>query len=224
VFRHRARGPALLVRTQAMTIRRIPRARCSIRCCFVAALISAGCGETDARPPQWAFIAPAIIAPNCATASCHSRGAAEAGLDLSEPDVAYRSLFLQTAQFRIPASPTIPPECKLDKGAMVCRTGRAIVVPCHPDHSRLVNMLRGRGAQRMPPDRPLPIGDIELIEQWILQGAKQDPSDLTPSCGGAVAPDAGPRPSVDAAQTVDARSSAVFDTGTFSIQDAPGGG
>ncbi len=189
------------------------RAFCSTLCCFVALSTGVGCGETDTRPPQWAFIALAIIAPNCATASCHSRGAAEAGLDLSEPDVAYKSLFTQTAQFRIPASPVIPPECKIDKGTMVCRTGRAIVVPCSPDQSRLINMLRGRGAQRMPPDRPLPIGDIELIERWILQGAKQDPSDLTPSCGGAVAPDAGPRPTVDAAQTFDAGS----------VQDATGG-
>jgi len=222
VFRHRPCCAALLVRAQTMTNQN-PRAFCSTLCCFVASLIGIGCGETDARPPQWAFIAPAIIAPNCATASCHSKGAAESGLDLSEPDVAYHSLFAQTAQFRIPVSPTVPPECKLDKGAMVCRTGRVLVVPCSPDQSRLVNMLRGRGAQRMPPDRPLPIGDIELIERWILQGAKQNPSDLTPSCGGAVAPDAGARPSVDAAPTVDARSGAVVDTGMTAVQDAPGG-
>jgi hypothetical protein len=32
-------------------------------------------------------------------------------------------------------------------------------------------MLRARGATRMPPDRPLPEADIELVEQWILNGA-----------------------------------------------------
>ena len=32
-------------------------------------------------------------------------------------------------------------------------------------------MLRAQGAARMPPDRPLPEADIELVERWILNGA-----------------------------------------------------
>jgi hypothetical protein len=34
-------------------------------------------------------------------------------------------------------------------------------------------MLRGRNAPLMPPDRPLNEADIQLIENWILNGAKR---------------------------------------------------
>jgi hypothetical protein len=37
----------------------------------------------------------------------------------------------------------------------------------------VVNMLRARDAPRMPPDRPLPEADIELVERWILNGAAE---------------------------------------------------
>jgi hypothetical protein len=37
-----------------------------------------------------------------------------------------------------------------------------------------VQMLRARGARRMPPDRPLPEADIRLVERWILAGAVND--------------------------------------------------
>ena len=36
-------------------------------------------------------------------------------------------------------------------------------------------MLRARAAPRMPPDRPLPEADIQLIETWILDGAREAP-------------------------------------------------
>jgi len=166
-----------------------------------ASLVPA-CGETDARAADWSLIAPAIIAPNCATASCHSRAAAEAGLDFSDPDIAYTSLFSQSAEVFMPASAVVPPNCKPARGGMLCRTPRTLVSPCMPDASRLVNMLRGRGAQRMPPDRPLPIADIELIERWISQGAKKSLSDRLPGCSNAIVPDAAP-PTVDVG-TVDA--------------------
>jgi hypothetical protein len=35
-------------------------------------------------------------------------------------------------------------------------------------------MLRADGAERMPPDRPMAESDIQLIERWILNGAKND--------------------------------------------------
>jgi hypothetical protein len=46
-----------------------------------------------------------------------------------------------------------------------------MVIPYNPEQSRLVNVLRGRGASLMPPDRPLPEADIRLIERWIRAGA-----------------------------------------------------
>ena len=45
------------------------------------------------------------------------------------------------------------------------------MTPYDPAGSRVVNMLRARNAPRMPPDRPLPEPDIELVERWILNGA-----------------------------------------------------
>jgi hypothetical protein len=35
-------------------------------------------------------------------------------------------------------------------------------------------MLRARGANRMPPDRPFAEADIALVEEWILRGARND--------------------------------------------------
>ena len=47
------------------------------------------------------------------------------------------------------------------------------MTPYDPAGSRVVNMLRARDAPRMPPDRPLPEADIELVERWILNGAPE---------------------------------------------------
>jgi hypothetical protein len=105
----------------------------------------AGCGGADNRPPRWSFIAPTIIEPSCATASCHAAVAQRAGVALDPPDTAYQTL-----------------------------VGRSFVIPGHPEESELVALLRAQGSQRMPPDFPLPEVDIELIEQWITMGAGPD--------------------------------------------------
>jgi hypothetical protein len=51
---------------------------------------------------------------------------------------------------------------------------RAIVNAFNPNESRVVHMMRATGTRRMPPDRPLAEADIRLIEQWILNGARND--------------------------------------------------
>lgn len=163
---------------------------------WLAACAALGaCELEDARPPEWAFIAPVVLAPNCATASCHSRAAAVGGLDLSEPDRAYRGLTEQRAEFPA-AGPSSDPGCRATETGMRCTSNRPLVSPCHPDQSRIVNMLHGRGAARMPPDRPLPLADVMLIERWILLGAKRRPGDPAPSC--AVAPASGSDAATDA--------------------------
>lgn len=122
------------------------------------------CGGDDGRPETWSYIAPAIIGPNCATASCHSPGAAVAGLDLSTAKASFMGLRGQRL-------PTLPDP----KDKSVKREGlRPMVLPYNPDQSRLVNMLRARGAKRMPPNRPLAEADIEIIERWILNGAENN--------------------------------------------------
>ncbi len=129
--------------------------------------LGAGCGTEDNRPAEWSFIAPVIMAPNCATASCHSSGAAVSGLDFSTPDRGYESLVdLDVTSFRDPEMPK--------------KFTRPLVTPCRPDQSRIINMMKARGAQRMPPDRPMSQADIELVEQWIRDGARKNPDDKDP--------------------------------------------
>jgi len=117
-----------------------------------------GCGGEENRPAQWSYISPAIIQPNCATSSCHSKAAAVSGLDFSTADDGLKGLTKQ----KLP---------EVEKGDGRNEITRQLILPGNPYESRLVNMLRARGTWRMPPDRPLPEADIELIETWILNGA-----------------------------------------------------
>ena len=126
---------------------------------MIAVVASAACGGADdGRDATWGFISPVIIQQNCATSSCHSHASAVAGLDLSTVNDGYTSLL----NLRLPV--------RASQG----EKARTLVVPYNPDESRLVQMLRARGARRMPPDRPLPGADIALVERWILAGAVND--------------------------------------------------
>jgi hypothetical protein len=126
----------------------------------LATVMTGACGgEEDTRDPAWGYISPAIIQPNCATSSCHSKAAAVAGLDLSTVDNGYISLVQLKLAVRDATGATPP---------------RAMVLPGNPDESRVMHMLRADGARRMPPDRPLAGADVDLIERWILNGAKND--------------------------------------------------
>jgi hypothetical protein len=85
-----------------------------------------------------------------------------AGLDLSTAEAGYNDLLKQ----KLPRPP-LAPEGRVD-------VPRQLVIPGNPGQSRIVNMMRAFGAARMPPDRPLAEADIVLIEDWILEGAKND--------------------------------------------------
>jgi hypothetical protein len=143
------------------------------RAALLSCAVLFGCGNVDDRPAQWNYISPAIIAPNCATTSCHSPASAVSGIDFSTPDYGYESL--TGLWVWVVTDPEHPPQgvpCGTVSGTFVCEQRvRPLVTPYDPAGSRLVNMLRARGAPRMPPDRPLPEADIELIERWILNGA-----------------------------------------------------
>ena len=134
-----------------------------------------GCGD-DPRPAVWAYIAPVIMQPSCATQSCHSRAAAVAGLDFSDPDRGFTSL---TGLRVWVVDPMGGAGCMSYRGQTVCqRDFRPLITPFNPEQSRLVNMLRARGARRMPPDRPLTEADIRLVEKWIRNGARHpEPTD-----------------------------------------------
>jgi hypothetical protein len=145
-------------------------ARASATALALALVGVTACGE-DTRPPVWEYISPVILQPNCATVSCHSRASAVAGLDFSDPDRGYVSL-TRLRVWIVDPNAAGAENCKTVEGVVVCeRVHRPLVTPFNPDQSRMVHMLRARGAARMPPDRPLPEGDIRLIEHWILNGA-----------------------------------------------------
>ena len=59
---------------------------------LASALFGVACAKTDDRPAVWTYISAELFQPSCATASCHSRGLAVAGLDFSDPDRGYKSL------------------------------------------------------------------------------------------------------------------------------------
>jgi hypothetical protein len=125
---------------------------------FLSAVAMVGCGGEDNRPAVWSYISPAIMQPNCATSSCHSKAAAVAGLDLSTADDGIKGLTREKL-----------PEAEKNDGRTAIT--RQLIIAGNPDSSRLLNMLRARGTLRMPPDRPLAEADIDLVERWILAGA-----------------------------------------------------
>ena len=113
------------------------------------------CGEDD-RPASWSYIHTAVIAPSCATSSCHTQENAQADVDLHSIDSAYRILVGRDCDADNPPGPS----------------DRNFVAPGQPERSALMYLLIGEEVKRqMPPDRPLPPRDINLVERWILEGA-----------------------------------------------------
>jgi hypothetical protein len=143
----------------------------------LAALALSSCclpPEQDSRPASWSFVSAASLQPSCASASCHSRAVAAAGLDFSSPARGFTSL---TGLWIWIVDPTGAPGqgCREVDGTTVCqREHRSLVVPFDPAQSRLIQLMRARATPRMPPDRPLPEVDIRLVEDWILGGAVSD--------------------------------------------------
>lgn len=132
---------------------------------LVALVVLGGClPPEDPPPPRWSYLHAAIIAPSCATASCHSRLTALAGLDLSDQDGAYT--YLVGTICGAPDRPIDAP--------------RNYVTPGSPEASTLVYQLRGIDDDGrpyrdvMPPDVPLPASEVELVEAWIEEGARCD--------------------------------------------------
>ncbi len=119
------------------------------------ALAAGGCETAADRPADWAYVHAAILEPSCATALCHGQVAARAGVDLSTSASAYAVLV-----GRVCGAPPQPGD----------PVGN-FVRPGHPESSRLMYLLRGQRTDVMPPDAPLPAGEIAVIERWILEGA-----------------------------------------------------
>lgn len=117
-----------------------------------------GCDSVEERPATWSYLHASVIAPSCATASCHSKVSSAKGIDLSSRTSAYAMLVGRTCD-----APELPGEPE-----------RNFVRPYDPAGSQLMYMLRGEQIIAMPPDQPLAGTEIELIERWIAEGAPCD--------------------------------------------------
>jgi len=105
-------------------------------------LAGAGCAnDPGERPATWAYLHPAIVAPNCATSSCHSQLVQTAGIAFDNRETSYDQLL--ELQYVVPGD----------------------------DASALLPLLEGDERTRMPPDAPLPAADIALVRAWIEAGA-----------------------------------------------------
>ncbi len=117
-----------------------------------------GCIDSEARPARWSYIHATIIQPACATSGCHSTLTAAAGVTLSSREGAYTILTGQICGE--PPTSVTPP--------------RNYVTPYAPETSQLYHQLVGERIDVMPPDNPLPAGEIELVARWIEAGAACD--------------------------------------------------
>ena len=120
-----------------------------------AAASQPGCDSPNDRPTDFRYLHTTIVAPSCATASCHSAMTKQAGIDLSTVDGAYTVLTGLTCR-QLP---------------MVGDTPGNYVIPGDPERSKLMYQLRGDNTHIMPPDIPVPATEITEIENWIVEGA-----------------------------------------------------
>jgi hypothetical protein len=192
---------------------------------FALLLLAVGCSSVDDRPYTWGYISGAIFQPTCATPSCHSRAVAVAGLDFSSPDRGYASLTAGSVLITNPQGMfdggCTSPDGGADAGE-VCLAVRQLVIPYNPEQSRLINVLRARNAPRMPPDRPLTEPDITLIENWILDGARQvTPPFSTSTAAGAT--DGGTHRDLDANRPTSSSDGASDAPAGDGGTDAPAG-
>jgi hypothetical protein len=133
---------------------RLPGLAAVLALAAVSVATGVGCGGTkDDRPAQWSFISATIIEPACATVNCHSAITHQGGVNLSSSTIGYQTLV------NVHGSPNA------DGGSTF------YVYPGYPQYSSLITVLNAVGSIRMPPDNPLSQADIQLISDWIKQGA-----------------------------------------------------
>jgi hypothetical protein len=112
------------------------------RLVLVAAAATAACNQTDNnRPATLEYITEAILQPNCSQSVCHSSYTMERGYSFDTVVASRRSI-----------------------------RDHSLVQPSDSGASLLYNVLI-RTKKRMPYDAPLQQKDIELIKQWIDDGA-----------------------------------------------------
>jgi hypothetical protein len=131
-----------------------PRLACLAVVAAALSIVVSGCnGSSDDRPASWSFISATIMEPSCATVNCHSAITHQGGVDLSARGIGYETLVGKSG----------------DGGFQTF-----YVYPGYPQYSPVVNLMNAEGSTRMPPDNPLPQADIQLIENWISDGAQNN--------------------------------------------------
>lgn len=118
---------------------------------LVVPLVLVACGSD----PTFTEVQAQVFTPSCAAfSSCHSGSAPAGGLNLVAP--AYEQL--------------------VGKGSTAA-AGKILVVAGSPDTSYLVDKLRKRPGiegDQMPNTAPIEEERIQLVEDWIAAGAKND--------------------------------------------------
>jgi len=103
--------------------------------------------------PTLAQIQAVIFTPTCATANCHSGALPDGGLNLSDAATSYANLVGQPSSVQ---------------------AGAIRVIELDPDNSYLIQKLEGAATidgNQMPQGAPLLQADIDVIRQWITDGA-----------------------------------------------------
>jgi hypothetical protein len=139
---------------------------------LLAAALAAGCGGgdgySDEEPPEmpppespppfganFSEIQAEVFTPTCAVSGCHTGAAAPQGLRLD--DANSYGLLVDVASTEVPS---------------ILR-----VAPGDPDNSYLIQKLEGTASvgEQMPlGGTPLPQASIDVIRQWIIDGALDD--------------------------------------------------
>ncbi|NIS90113.1 MAG: hypothetical protein GTN98_08535 [Woeseiaceae bacterium] len=104
--------------------------------------------------PNFSEIQASVFTPDCATSGCHSGGSPSAGLNLEAANSYAQLVGIASTQ---------------DPGVQR-------VNPGNPNQSYLITKLEGPGAAggQMPPSGPMAQADIDVIRQWITDGAIDD--------------------------------------------------
>jgi hypothetical protein len=132
------------------------------------------CGSSEEPPPPPAPLLPTftnvikqvINAVNCAGQQCHTTAAG--GFQLGTKDRLHAALVDQ---------PATGNECALKPDAGAAAAPFILVVPGDPDQSLLYQKLKGvQSCGKKMPDtaKPLTGEEIELVHDWIADGAKND--------------------------------------------------
>ncbi len=124
------------------------------------ALYNAGLPPPPPPPPPAGFapnfseIQASVFTPNCATGGCHSGANPPAGLNLDAANSYTMLVGIASSQ----------------------NAGIQRVNPGDMNNSYLIQKLEGTasGGGQMPPSGPLPQADIDIIRQWITDGAIDD--------------------------------------------------